>query len=59
MLHYTYARFDDVVTRRGRCNCGNTEKEVRTVRTGQVACGVGSLDSTPLICSGKYSGHTR
>ena len=28
MLHYTYARFDDVVTRRGRCNCGNTEKEV-------------------------------
>lgn len=30
VLHYTYARFDDVVTRRGRCNCGNSDEEARS-----------------------------
>jgi hypothetical protein len=28
VLHYTYARFEDVRARRGRCNCGHSDEEV-------------------------------
>ena len=28
VLHYTYARFEDVRARRGRCNCGLSDEEV-------------------------------
>jgi len=28
VLHYTYARFQDVRSRRGRCSCGSSEEEV-------------------------------
>ena len=29
VLHYTYARFEDVRARRGRCNCGASDEEVK------------------------------
>jgi hypothetical protein len=29
VLHYTYARFEDVRARRGRCQCGFTDEEVK------------------------------
>ena len=29
VLHYTYARFEDVRSRRGRCQCGFSEEEVK------------------------------
>ena len=28
VLHFTYARFEDVRARRGRCNCGSSDEEV-------------------------------
>ena len=28
VLHFTYARFEDVRARRGRCNCGTSDEEI-------------------------------